>query len=73
MLVPAAAALFLTHVSQPHSSKQMTVINPKPLGVQYVVSLLQLKLGYACDIFNPTIQSQEKVCSSWSFHVDDRS
>jgi hypothetical protein len=28
-------------------------------GVQWVVSLLQLKLGYACDIFTPRVQSQE--------------
>jgi hypothetical protein len=28
-------------------------------GVQWVVSLLQLKLGYACDIFTPRVQPQE--------------
>jgi hypothetical protein len=39
----AAAALFLEHIPQPHSSKQMTII--KPPGVQWVVRLLQLKLG----------------------------
>jgi hypothetical protein len=71
--VPAAAASsFLRHIPQPHSSKLMTVIQP-PV-VQWVVSLLQLILGYACDIFTPRVQSPEtNVCSSWSFHVDDLS
>jgi hypothetical protein len=32
-----------------------------------------IKLGYSCDIFTPRVQSQEKICSSWAFHVDDRS
>jgi hypothetical protein len=49
----------------------MTVIQPS--GVQLVVNLLQLKLGYACDIFTPRVQSQETMSSSWIFHVDDRS
>jgi hypothetical protein len=35
----------------------MTVIQPP--GVQRVVNLLQLKLGYACEIFTPRVQSQE--------------
>jgi hypothetical protein len=42
----------------------MTVVQPP--GVQWVVILLQLKLGYACDIFTP-------MFTSWAFHVDDRS
>jgi hypothetical protein len=66
-----AAASFLRHVPQPHSSKQMTVIQPP--GVQWVVSFLQLRLECACDIFTPRAQSQEKMCSSCEFHVDDRS
>jgi hypothetical protein len=41
----------------------MTVIQLP--GVQWVVSLLQLKLGYACDIFTPRVQPQEKMYSSW--------
>jgi hypothetical protein len=45
----------------------MTVIQPP--GVQWVVSLLQLKLGYACDIFTPRVQPQETI--SLAFHVDD--
>jgi hypothetical protein len=49
----------------------MPVIQPP--GLQWVVTLLQLKLGYVYDIFNPRVQSQEKMCSSWAFHVDDRS
>jgi hypothetical protein len=48
----------------------MTVIQTPE--VQWVVSLLQLKLGYACDIFIPTAQPQEKMCSSHAFHVDER-
>jgi hypothetical protein len=35
----------------------MTVIQPP--GVQWVVSLLQLQLGYVCDIFTPRDQPQE--------------
>jgi hypothetical protein len=58
VLVPAAAAAaFLRHIPQRHSSKLMTIIQPP--GVQWVVSLLQLKLGYACDIFTPRVQPQE--------------
>jgi hypothetical protein len=49
----------------------MTVIQPPE--VQWVVSLLQIKLGYACDIFIPRVQSHETICSSLEFHVDDRS
>jgi hypothetical protein len=54
--VPAAAS-FLRHIPQPHSSKQMTVIQPP--GVQWVVTLLQLKLENACDIFTPRVQPQD--------------
>jgi hypothetical protein len=35
----------------------MTVIQPP--GLQWVVSLLQIKLGYAHDIFTPRVQHQE--------------
>jgi hypothetical protein len=35
----------------------MRVIQPP--GVQWVVSLLQIKLGYVCDIFTPRVQPQE--------------
>jgi hypothetical protein len=35
----------------------MTVIQPP--GVQLVLVLLQIKLGYACDLFTPRVQSQE--------------
>jgi hypothetical protein len=35
-----------------------------------VVNLLQLKLGDAFNIFTPRVQPQEKICSSWVFHVD---
>jgi hypothetical protein len=55
-MVPAAAS-FLRHIPQPHSSKQMTIIQQPE--EQWVVSLLQLKLEYACDIFTPRIQPQE--------------
>jgi hypothetical protein len=49
----------------------MTVIQPP--GVQSVVNLLQLKLGYTYDIFIPRVQSQETICTSLEFHIDDRS
>jgi hypothetical protein len=47
----------------------MTVIQSP--GVQWVVSLLQLKLGYACNIFTPEFNLKKQI--SWAFHVDDRS
>jgi hypothetical protein len=49
----------------------MTLIQPP--GLQWVVSLLQLKLGYACNIFIPRVQPQETNMLFWPFHVDDRS
>jgi hypothetical protein len=49
----------------------MTLIQPP--GVQWVVSLLQLKLEYACDIFTPRVQSQETMCFCCAFHVDEHS
>jgi hypothetical protein len=69
--VPASAS-FLRHIPQPHSSKQMTIIQPP--GVQWVVSSPQIQLGYACDIFTPRVQPQEtNIYYSWAFYVDDRS
>jgi hypothetical protein len=38
-----------------------------------VVYLLQPKHGYACDIFNPRVQSQETNVLFLSIYVDDRS
>jgi hypothetical protein len=35
----------------------MTVI--EPFEVHWVVNLLQLKLGFPCDIFDPRVQPQE--------------
>jgi hypothetical protein len=49
----------------------MTIIQPSR--IQWVVSLLQLKLGYACDIFTPRVQSQDKCVLLVQMHVDDRS
>jgi hypothetical protein len=49
----------------------MTVIQPS--GVQWVVSLLQLKVQYACDIFTPEFNLKKQMFSSWEFRVDDRS
>jgi hypothetical protein len=49
----------------------MTVIHPSR--VQWVVSLLQLNLKRACDIFNPRVQSQETNVYFLAFHVDERS
>jgi hypothetical protein len=51
----------------------MTVI--QPLGVQWVVSLLQLKLGYryACDIFTLRVQSQETNVYFLGISLDDHS
>jgi hypothetical protein len=47
----------------------MTVIQPP--GVQWVVSLLQLKLGYTNDIFTPRVQPQEKNLFFLGISVDD--
>jgi hypothetical protein len=41
--------------------------------IQWVVSLLKLKLKYACDIFIPRVQSQETNFYFLGIHVDDRS
>jgi hypothetical protein len=49
----------------------MSVIQPP--GIKWLVSLLQLKLRYACDIFTPRVQISRKNISSRAFHVDDRS
>jgi hypothetical protein len=49
----------------------MTIIQPP--GVQWVVNLLQLKLGYACDISPQISMSRKKYVFSWEFHVNDRS
>jgi hypothetical protein len=43
----------------------------QPPGVQWVVSLLQLKLGYGRDIFIPRVQSQEANVFFLAFHVSD--
>jgi hypothetical protein len=71
ILVPASAAV-LSHIPQLHSSKQMTVI--QSAGVQWVVNLLQLKLRNMLVTFSlPALSLKEQMCSSWAFHVDDRS
>jgi hypothetical protein len=50
----------------------MTVIQPH--GLHSVVNLLQLKLVYSCDILSlPEFNLKKQICSSWAFHVDDRS
>jgi hypothetical protein len=49
----------------------MTAIQPP--GIEWVVNLTQMKLRYSWDLFNLRVQSQEKMYSSWTFHVDDRS
>jgi hypothetical protein len=49
----------------------MTII--QPTGVQWVVSLLQLKLGYACDIFTLRVQSQETNMLFLGISLDERS
>jgi hypothetical protein len=54
--MPAASSI-LRHIPHPQSSKQISIIQPP--GVKWVVSLLQLKLGYSCEIFTPRFQPQE--------------
>jgi hypothetical protein len=44
-------------ILEAYTSKQMTIIQQP--GVQWVVSLLQLEMEYACDIFTPRVQPQE--------------
>jgi hypothetical protein len=53
----ASIRIILEAYTSAQSSKMMTVIQPP--GVQWVVNLLQLKLGYACDIFTPRVKFQE--------------
>jgi hypothetical protein len=42
-------------------------------GVQSVLNLVQSKLGCTCDIFTFRDRSQEKMYTSWAFHVDEHS
>jgi hypothetical protein len=53
----ASIVVILEAYSSDPFSKLMTVIQLN--GVQWMVNLLQLKLGYACDILTPRVQSQE--------------
>jgi hypothetical protein len=66
-----SSSIILEAYTSAHSSKQMTVIQPP--GVQWVVSLLQIKLGYICDIFTPRVQPQETnllgISCRWPFWV----
>jgi hypothetical protein len=72
ILVPTAAS-FLRYIPQqyPHSSKQMTVIQPPE--VQWVLNLLQLKPVYSCDLLTPRVNLKKQICTSWEFHTGDRS
>jgi hypothetical protein len=49
----------------------MTIIQPS--GVQWVLSLLQLKLENVCDIFTPRVQPQEISVFFMVIYVDGRS
>jgi hypothetical protein len=49
----------------------MTVI--QPTGVQWVVSLLQIKLGYVVTFSLPEFNLKKQIYTSWAFHVDERS
>jgi hypothetical protein len=69
--VPAAASL-LRHTSAPFiktDESNTTTWNK----IQWVVSLLKLKLKYACDIFIPRDQSQETNVYFLGIHVDNHS
>jgi hypothetical protein len=65
ILVPLAAASLLRHISQPHSSKLMTVIQPP--GVQWVAWNMRVTFSI------PEFNLKKQMNSSWSFCVDDRS
>jgi hypothetical protein len=65
------SASFLRHIPKPHSSKLMTVIQSP--GVQLVLNLLKLQLGYTCDLFTPRVHLEKQICASLEFHVDDPS
>jgi hypothetical protein len=51
----------------------MTMIQPQLSGLQLVINSLRIKMGYACDLFTPRVQSQEANVLFLAFHVDDHS
>jgi hypothetical protein len=68
----SSSSVIIEALPQPHSSKQMTIIQPP--GIQWLVSLLQLKnwdmlVTFSFQEFN----LKKEMCTSWEFHVDDRS
>jgi hypothetical protein len=68
----ASSSIILeAYTSAPFIKTQMTVIQPPE--VQWVVSLLQLKLGYACDLFIPRVKSQETNVFLLGIYADDLS
>jgi hypothetical protein len=70
ILVPAAAS-FLRHIPQPHSSKQMTVIQLS--GVQWVVNSIKIKWNMLVKFSLQEFNLKKQMYSCWEFHVDDRS
>jgi hypothetical protein len=52
------------------SPKLIKVI--KPLGLQWVVNLLQSILEHACDLVTPRVHSQETNLLFLAYHVGDR-
>jgi hypothetical protein len=66
-MVTEAAPIF-RHVSQSHSLKLMTVIQPP--GVQWVVNLLQLNWDMLMTFSLPGFNLKKQMCP-WEFHVHD--
>jgi hypothetical protein len=67
----ASSSIILEAYTSAPNIKKMTVIQPP--GVQWVVNLLQLKLGYACDFTLPNFNLKKQISCPMKFHVDDRS
>jgi hypothetical protein len=64
--------LNIEHITQPHSSKQMTIILPP--GVQWVNRRKFTTTKTRFVTFSlPEFNLKKQMCSSWAFHVDDRS
>jgi hypothetical protein len=60
-MVPPVA-LYMRHIPQPYSSKQMTVIQPS--GVQLVVRLLQINWDMLVTSSIPEFNLKKKICTS---------
>jgi hypothetical protein len=65
-----AAASFLRHIPQPHSSKQddNNTTTWSTMGGKFTINKTEF-----VTFSPPEFNLKKQMCSSWAFHVDDRS